>query len=286
MGYSLGAALCIGSPRRGRGCRQGRFSVAKLNISLAQMNIVLGDTRRNFNTMQEWAAEAARRGSHLVVFPELWPSGYALEQSKELASVLNSGLFAQVTTVAVQNKISIVGSMLEKRGLEVANSAAFFTPAGRMVGVYRKLHLFRLMDEDRWLQPGTAPLLLNLPWGATGLAICYDLRFPELFRRYAADGARVVILPAEWPAARIEHWRALLRARAIENQCYMIACNAAGQTGDTLFGGHSMIVDPWGEVVVEGGGGPLLLTAEIELDLVDDVRRRIPALTDRRPDLL
>ena len=259
--------------------------MAKLNISLAQMNIALGDIRRNFNTMQEWAAEAARRGSHLVVFPELWPTGYALEQSKETASVLNSGLFAQVTTVAQQNKISIVGSMLEKRGLEVANSAAFFAPNGRMMGVYRKLHLFRLMDEDRWLQAGTAPLLIDLPWGTTGLAICYDLRFPELFRRYAADGARLIILPAEWPAERIEHWRALVRARAIENQCYMIACNAAGQTGDTVFGGHSMIVDPWGEVVIEGGSSPMLLTAEIELGLVDEVRRRIPALDDRRTDL-
>ncbi|MGQ9888427.1 MAG: carbon-nitrogen family hydrolase [Aggregatilineales bacterium] len=259
--------------------------MAKLNISLAQMNIALGDTRRNFNTMQGWAAEAARRGSHLVVFPELWPTGYALEQSKEVASALNSGLFAQVTTVAQQNKISIVGSMLEKRGLEVANSAAFFAPNGRVMGVYRKLHLFRLMDEDRWLQAGTAPLVIDLPWGTTGLAICYDLRFPELFRHYVADGARLIVLPAEWPAERIEHWRALVRARAIENQFYMIACNAAGQTGDTLFGGHSMIVDPWGDVVIEGGSGPMLLTAEIELGLVDEVRRRIPALDDRRTDL-
>jgi predicted amidohydrolase len=260
--------------------------VAKLTISLAQMNIVLGDTRRNFNTMQDWAIEAARRGSHLVIFPELWPTGYALEQSKELASALNTGLFAQVTTVAQQNKISIFGSMLEKRGLETANSAAFFAPNGRMLGVYRKLHLFRLMDEDRWLQPGTGPLLIDLPWGATGMAICYDLRFPELFRRYAADGARLIMLSAEWPAERIEHWRALVRARAIENQCYMLACNAAGQTGGTVFGGHSMIVDPWGDVVIEGGSGPMLLTAEIELDLVDEVRRRLPALTDRRTDVL
>lgn len=259
--------------------------MAKLNISLAQMNIALGDVRRNFNTMQGWSAEAARRGSHLVVFPELWPTGYALKQSKEIASALNSGLFAQVTTVAQQNKINVVGSMLEKRGLEVTNSAAFFAFNGRVVGVYRKLHLFRLMDEDRWLQPGTTPLLIDLPWGTTGLAICYDLRFPELFRHYAADGARLIVLTAEWPAERIEHWRALVRARAIENQCYMIACNAAGQTGDTVFGGHSMIVDPWGDVVIEGGGGPMLLTADIELSLVDEVRRRIPALDDRRTDL-
>lgn len=259
--------------------------MAKLVISLAQMNIALGDERKNIGQMERWAAEAARRGSHLLVLPELWSTGYALEQSKELAGVLNTGIFTQMGGVAQQNKISLVGSILEKRGHEVANSAPFFAPNGRMLGIYRKLHLFRLMDEDKWLQPGQSPLALDLPWGNTALAICYDLRFPELFRRYAVEGARVMIIPAEWPLERIEHWRTLLRARAIENQCYIIACNAAGQTGDTTFGGHSMVIDPWGKTVIEGGETPLLLTAEIEIDLVDEVRRRIPVFSDRRDDV-
>jgi len=257
----------------------------KLNISLAQMNIALGDVARNFRKMQEWSAEAARRGSHLVVFPELWSTGYALDQAKELASVLNSGMFSQVTTVAQQNKIAVVGSILEKRGVEVANSAAMFTPNGRLMGVYRKIHLFRLFEEEKWLSPGNAPLSMDLPWGETALAICYDLRFPELFRQYAVNGAKMIILPAEWPVTRVEHWRALLVARAIENQCFMIATNAAGDTGGTVFGGHSMIVDPWGKIVIEGGEDPMLLTAEIDLDLVDEVRGRIPVFEDRRPDL-
>ena len=258
--------------------------MAKLSVSLAQMNIVLGEVKRNTSQMEKWAIEAARRGSHLVVFPELWSTGYALDRGKELASVLNSGLFAHVSTIATQSKISIVGSMLEKRGHDnIANSAAFFAPNGRMLGVYRKIHLFRLMQEEKYLQGGSSPLMLDLPWGKTALAICYDLRFPELFRRYALEGARMVIIPAEWPLERIEHWRALMIARAIENQCYMVAVNAAGQTGDTIFGGHSMIVDPWGKVVVEAGESPALLTVDIEMDLVDDVRRRIPVFEDRNP---
>lgn len=259
--------------------------MAKLVISLAQMNIALGDERKNAGVMERWAAEAARRGSHLLVLPELWSTGYALEQSKDLASVLNTGMFVQMGTAAQQNKVSIVGSILEKRGQEVANSAPFFAPNGRILGVYRKLHLFRLMDEDKWLQPGTSPLAMDLPWGNTALAICYDLRFPELFRRYAVEGARVMVIPAEWPLERIEHWRALLRARAIENQCFIVACNAAGETGDTVFGGHSMIIDPWGKTVLEGGEAPMLLTAEIEMDMVDDIRRRIPIFEDRREDV-
>lgn len=259
--------------------------MAKLNISLAQMHIALGDVRKNVNIMQDLTREAARRGSHLVVFPELWSTGYALDQSKELASPLNSGEFAQVTTIAQQNKISIVGSMLEKRGLEVANSAPFMAPNGRVMGVYRKLHLFRLMDEDQWLQPGASSLAIDLPWGRTALAICYDLRFPELFRMYAVDGAIMMIIPAEWPLERIDHWRALLQARAIENQCYIVATNAVSETGGTVFGGHSMIVDPWGHIIIEGGTDPMLLTAEIELDVVNEVRQRIPIFDDRRTDV-
>jgi predicted amidohydrolase len=208
-----------------------------------------------------------------------------LEQAKELASPLNGGTFVEVCTLAQQHKISIVGSLLERRGLETSNSAAFVAPNGRVMGVYRKIHLFRLMQEDQYLQPGQSPLALDLPWGNTGLAICYDLRFPELFRRYAVDGAKLIIIPAEWPIERVEHWRVLLQARAIENQCYIVATNAAGQSGETTFGGHSMIVDPWGKIVVEAGEHPMLLNAEIELDTVDAVRRRIPVFEDRRPEL-
>lgn len=259
--------------------------MAKLMISLAQMRINLADVKRNVTMMEKMTAEAARRGSHLIVLPELWSTGYALERAREFADQLNSGIFAQLSTVALQNKISMVGSVLEKRGLEVANSATFFAPTGRMLGVYRKIHLFRLMKEDQYLQSGSSPLVLDLPWGRTALAICYDLRFPELFRRYALEGAQMVIIPAEWPAERIEHWRTLLQARAIENQFYIVATNACGETGGTTFGGHSMLIDPWGKVLVEAGDEPGLFTVEIELDRVAQIREKIPVFDDRRPEL-
>lgn len=259
--------------------------MAKLNISLAQMHIQLGEVQRNLTRAAQLTAEAARRGSHLIVLPELWSTGYALDRAKELAAPLNTGLFAEQMGLASQNKISMVGSILEQRGMAVNNSATFIASNGRQMGVYRKIHLFRLFNEDKWLDPGEAPLSMDLPWGTTALAICYDLRFPELFRRYATEGAAIIIIPAEWPLVRIEHWRTLLQARAIENQCYILACNAAGTTGDTHFGGHSMIVDPWGKIVIEGGEDPMLLTAEIDLDLVAEVRQRIPIFEDRRPEL-
>lgn len=258
--------------------------MAKLSISLAQMPIHLGEVRRNVAQMEKWTTEAARRGSHIVVFPELWTTGYALPRARELAETLNSGTFAHVGALAKSEKISIVGSMMEKRGLEVSNSATFFAPNGQMHGVYRKIHLFQLMDEDKYFQPGSSPLAMDLPWGRTALAICYDLRFPELFRRYALDDAILMIVPAEWPMQRIEHWRSLLIARAIENQVYMVGVNTAGTVGETLFGGHSMIVDPWGKVVAEAGDEPQLLTVDIEMDRVKEVRGAIPVFDDRRPE--
>lgn len=259
--------------------------MARLNIALGQMHIALGEPRKNYERVEQWTVEAARRGAHVAVFPELWSTGYALDRGQELANGLNTGLFADVASLASQHKISIVGSMLEKRGNDIANSAAFMSPGGRVMGVYRKMHLFRLMDEDRWLQAGESPLAMDLPWGRTALAICYDLRFPELFRRYAVEGAKLIIIPAEWPLVRIEHWRTLLQARAIENQCYIVAVNTCGDIGGTVFGGHSMVVDPWGKIVVEAGETPSLLTVDIDMDAVDEIRQRIPVFEDRRPEL-
>jgi predicted amidohydrolase len=141
------------------------------------------------------------------------------------------------------------------------------------------------MKEDLYLQPGSSPLVMDLPWGKTAMAICYDLRFPELFRRYALEGAQMVILPAEWPAERIEHWRTLVQARAIENQYYIVATNTCGEIGGTVFGGHSMLVDPWGKVLIEAGDEPGLFTVEIELERVEQIRQRIPVFEDRRPEL-
>ena len=117
------------------------------------------------------------------------------------------------------------------------------------------------------------------------MTICYDLRFPELFRRYALDHARIILVPAEWPHPRREHWRTLLRARAIENQCFIAACNRVGTTGANTFFGASAVIDPWGEALMEGGEAAMLLTVTVDLGLVDTVRQRIPVFADRRADL-
>jgi len=141
------------------------------------------------------------------------------------------------------------------------------------------------MQEDRYLAAGDQPALCEgTPWGTTALAICYDLRFPELFRTYALAGARLVLLPAQWPAPRNDHWRTLLRARAIENQCVVAGCNRVGADHNNFFGGASAVIGPWGELLVEGSDRAALLVAEVNFDAVEEARRRIPILSDRRPE--
>jgi omega-amidase len=258
----------------------------KLTVSLAQFDIALGDPATNLARVERWLAEAARRGSDLIVLPELWSTGYDLERAAELSSPLTAGLAARVAALAAEHKTWIAGSILafDEQG-NPANTAILVDSKGETVGIYRKIHLIGLMDEDKHLAPGQALSLVETPWGIVGQGICYDLRFPEFFRAYALAGALLVLLPSEWPAARIDHWRTLLRARAIENQIYVVATNRVGEDRANTFGGRSAIIDPWGETVVEAGSGEVLLTATIDLELVASIRQRIPVFDDRRPDL-
>ncbi len=257
-----------------------------MRISIGQMNVDAGHPEHNLPVVQAMTAEAKRRGSDLVLFPELWASGYDLERAEQHADRLGEGLFAAMSDLARQHGLYLLaGSLLSRETQGFCNTSVLYGPDGAQLAVYSKLHLFRLMDEEKFLTAGSQRTVVDTPWGKAGMAICYDLRFPELFRRYALEGARVFFLPSEWPHPRLAHWQTLLRARAIENQCFVVACNRVGKMGETEFFGHSTIIDPWGEIVVEAGSQETLLTAEIDWDLVDTVRRRIPIFADRRQEM-
>lgn len=257
-----------------------------LKISLAQMDVLLGKPDENLAKARDMASRAAERGSDIVVFPELWPTGYDLENAAAYSTPTDKGIFARMSSLATENNIHVLGSCLSLLGPgQFGNTAVFFDPDGEILGEYTKIHLFQLMDEHKYLSAGDRLTAVDTKWGKAGLAICYDLRFPELFRPYALSGVKVVFLPAEWPHPRLSHWQILLRARAIENQIYVVACNRVGSSKGTDFCGHSCIIDPWGEIVIEAGEDEEVLTAEIEVDEVEQVRARIPVFADRRPEL-
>jgi predicted amidohydrolase len=250
------------------------------------MDIALGDAEANLRTVQELAAQAAGKAD-LLVLPELWGSGYMLERAEELADELNTGLFAAVAALARHHELAICGSLLEwdPETNRAYNTATVYDAEGSLRGSYRKVHLIGLMDEDKFLGAGDAAPTHELPWGTGALAVCYDLRFPELFRRYALAGAGLVLLPSEWPAARIEHWRTLLKARAIENQSFVVACNRVGADRANTFGGCSAVIDPRGNVLAEGDDSAALLFATLDLALLEEVRSFLPVFRDRRPEV-
>jgi predicted amidohydrolase len=232
------------------------------------------------------AARAAGEGSDFLMLPELWPTGYALDTARRYAAPLHEGPFAVMAELARAYKLYVLGTALETNpdGLPF-NTATLHGPEGDLLGVYRKIHLFPPMGELEHMTPGSAVPTFDLPWGRVAVAICYDLRFPELWRRYAYGGAHLVLIPAEWPIRRVEHWRVLLRARAVENQLFVVACNRAGEDDDGQFGGHSVAIDPWGRVLVEGGVEPGMLLATLDLEEVSRARERFPFLKDCRPEV-
>jgi predicted amidohydrolase len=147
------------------------------------------------------------------------------------------------------------------------------------------VHLFSPTKEDRFFLPGREAVVAKTSLGTVGLMICYDLRFPEMCRSLVLKGAQVVAVVAQWPAVRIAHWDILLRARAIENQVYIVGVNRCGKDGDLDYGGHSRIVSPWGEVLARTGKRAATVAATIDLDQVEKIRKKIPCLKERVPEV-
>lgn len=255
-----------------------------LTIALAQMDVPQGHWEENLVRAREFAAEARDAQADLLLLPELWLHGYDLKRAESWAKPLGEGGFAEMASMAREFQLYVAGSTLERHEAGVSNTAALYGPDGELLGAYRKMHLFRLMQEHRYLAPGTHATICETPWGPTGLGICYDLRFPELFRTMALAGAKLFVIPAQWPVKRIEAWLLLARARAVENELIVAACNRVGTDDDGVsFPGRSVVVDPWGNALVEGDSREGLLVARADLREIEKARRYLTVYKDRRP---
>lgn len=254
-----------------------------LRAALGQMKVTPGRPEVNLRRAERLAREAAQAGAHLLLLPELWLSGHDLERAEEHARSFAERWQEEWSALACRYRLFLAGSVVAPgEGGRPANVALVFSPEGKVVARYEKVHLFTPMGEGR-LTAGRSTPCFDLPWGRTALAVCYDLRFPELFRRYMEEGASFVLLPAAWPRSRLEHWRILLRARAIENQCFLLACNRVGRDPDgTAYAGHSTVLGPWGNPLREGGLKADLLLADLDPEEVGRVRQAFPVLADRR----
>ncbi|WP_313771702.1 carbon-nitrogen family hydrolase [Neobacillus niacini] len=258
----------------------------KFKITCLQMDIAFGSPNKNYQNAEKLIDEAMTEKPDIIVLPELWTTGYDLTRLEQIADKDAGNTIRFLRNAAIKYQVHFVGGSVANQGESgVKNTLLIINKKGELVHSYSKLHLFKLMDEHLYLEAGDQEGLFELEGLTFSGVICYDIRFPEWIRTHTAKGAEALFVVAEWPAARLTHWRALLIARAIENQCFVIACNRSGSDPNNEFAGHSMIINPWGEVIAEAGANEEILSAEIELELVKDIRKQIPIFKDRRPDL-
>lgn len=260
-----------------------------MHIALIQADIRIGDPEANISHLLDMMTQAVRssRKPDVLVLPEMWNTGYALDRMNGLADAGGQRTRKILSDFAREYGVHVVGgSVAEKKDEGIYNTMYVFDREGMQTAKYSKIHLFRLMAEDKYLRAGDKTITFPLESGFTaGAAICYDIRFPELPRRLALNGAKVMFVPAQWPHPRLEHWLTLLKARAIENQMYVVACNRVGESGGDRFCGHSIIIDPWGETVSAGGEEEGIITGMLDYSLPDRVRSRIPVFDDRKPEV-
>ncbi|HWQ42031.1 MAG TPA: carbon-nitrogen family hydrolase [Desulfosporosinus sp.] len=255
----------------------------RLKVAVIQMDVVLGEPDANFIKMEKLVREAAHSKPDVVVLPETWNTGYFPINIREQAEFSGKNAVKKMSELARELKIYLVGgSISEIDDGQVVNTAKVFNRQGLEIVSYQKIHLFSPGEENKFYTEGNKMVTFDIEGHVCSVIICYDLRFPELVRRLTLDGVEVLFVPAEWPHPRLDHWRTLQKARAIENQIFVIGCNGVGLGNGVKFCGHSSVISPGGEIIKEADEKEEIFLAELETDQIKEVRKKIPVFVDRR----
>jgi deaminated glutathione amidase len=265
-----------------------------MRVAAVQINSI-ADPAANTAVADRLTRAAAADGAQLIVLPEKWTAMGSDDQQRAAAEPLDGATIRWARSLARELGVDLVaGSILERipGQKKLCNTSVHVDPSGEIKAIYRKLHMFdvevggRSYHESAIEQPGEEIVLSQTAQGVElGLSICYDLRFPELYRILAVRGARTIAVPAAFTLATTrDHWELLVRARAIENQVFVIAANQVGaHPGGNHSGGRSMIVDPWGVVLAQAPDRESHIVAELDLEQQQEIRTRLPSLANRRP---
>lgn len=259
----------------------------RLKIGLIQLQVEMGNREENFARAKALLEKAMKEKPDVLVLPETWDLGFFPLNVKKLADENGKQVISFLSNFAKQHHVNIVGGtvcVLEEE--KVFNRSFTFDREGNLISTYDKAHLFSLSDEDVTFTKGKEGLqsfaIDRIP---ASEIICYDLRFPEYARKAALSGASLLFVPAAWPSKRKYHWETLCKARAIENQIFVIAVNQRGLSGDTHYGGDSMVIDPWGEELCHMKEDDEIAFVTIDTDVIKEVRDTIQVYPDRRPEL-
>lgn len=258
-----------------------------MKISMIQMDVRLAEPEYNFSRAEEMIRSAAVEKPDVICLPETWNTGFfPREDLEELSDRDGSAVKKRIGSLAKELGINIVaGSVANVRQDSVYNTAYIFDREGNCVAEYDKTHLFTPMGEQEYFKGGDHTVNFELDGVACAMVICYDIRFPELIRTLTLRGVEVLFVAAQWPLLRKFHWQTLNRARAIENQCFVVAVNGCGTAGETKYAGYSAVIDPWGETIISAGETEEIRTAELDLGMIQGIRDSINIYRDRRPEL-
>jgi omega-amidase len=252
-----------------------------MRVFAVQFEPVELDPEANLKRAAGFLAQAAAEQADLVVMPETWSTGYDLPAARQLAD-RSASLIPRLAEEVRKRSVAMVGSMVLPSESGVSNAALLLDKNGEVALRYAKSHLIDAYREKEIFEAGRDLPTVEIAGARMGVAICYDLRFPELFRSLVDQGAEVLVVVAEWPEVRIGHWEVLLQARAIENQAWVIGVNRVGADRATTYGGRSRIVDPAGCIVAEAPeNAEAQLVVDLDLDALRARRRDFPVLTDR-----
>lgn len=264
-----------------------------MRVSIVQLN-TKSNKQENLDKVKRFVLQAVEEGAELISLPEYF-NYLGEDEVRNAEDISNGETVSFLSELAKDNGVFIhVGSMLEKYDeLKSKNTSLMINPEGEVIGTYEKIHLFDIdipngesHCESDTVVGGEKPQIVDLPFGQAGLSICYDIRFPELFRYYTVNQCSVLFIPAAFTLyTGMLHWEPLLRARAIENQCYVIAAGQVGSYAEGMYThGNSMIIDPWGTVIARASETECVITATLDKKLVRDARDSIPCLTHRKPE--
>ena len=257
----------------------------RFNVALLQLDVQKGEVETNFKKIKSYLPKLAKKNIRIVSLPELWPSGFIKTRLKQMAEETLQAI-EWMKELSAKYEMVIVGSGIERYKGKFYNSAHVID-SGKLLGYYRKVHLFSPIKEDTVFASGKEAKVFDTSVAKVGVIVCYDLRFPEIARQVMKLGAEVLVVPAQWPEDRINHWQILLQARAIENQLFVIGVNRIGEAkidrgGTIVYNGHSMIIDPWGTILSQAGDREGFRTAKFDMTRLDKVRTKYPFLKDNK----
>lgn len=258
-----------------------------MKVACIQMDMAFAKPEENFVKAVELVREAASNGTDVAVLPETWNVGFFPHEGlEELADKDGCQVRKVFGALARELKINIVaGSVANRRADGIYNTCYVFNREGECVAEYDKTHLFSPMGEDDFFRKGDHVSTFTLDGIKCGVIICYDVRFPELTRTMSVKGLDVLLMVSQWPLVRVAHLDALTKARAIENQMFVVCCNSAGKAPGTVYGGNSSVNDPWGVTIAHAGENAETIYATLDPSILDGIRKSINVFADRRPDI-